>query len=151
MSALQAEPTTLFAPGHTATVSFNAACEAIDRAHAVLREPQSSLRRWRCLSEILAARKAFLNHSTVCTSADGPVAHLLKQKPRLTADVGRLGDDHVEIRHAFDGLIARASRQDGLDISPAEIDVLARRLAKHKFTSTGLAFEWANRDIGGEG
>ncbi len=151
MSALQAEPTTQFAPGHTATVSFNAACEAVQRAHAVLNEAPSNLRRWRCLSELLAARKAFLNHAIVCTSADGPVAHLLLQKPRLTADVDRLGDDHIQIRREFDGLIARTSRQGGLDLSPVEVELLARRLAKHKFTSTGLAFEWANRDIGGEG
>ena len=152
MSALQTESVVLNqAAARTASASLEAAVRSVESAKAILDDSPSSLRRWRCLSELLVARKAFLNHSAVCTSEGGPLLHLVDQKPRLNAHICRLRSEHDELRRDFDNLIARASRQEGQDLDSSEIGLLGQRLDRPRFTSTGLAFEWANRDIGGEG
>jgi hypothetical protein len=150
MSALLAE-TARPTVARTASASLEAACSSLATARSILEEPRSSLQRWRSLSELLVARKAFVNHSAACASESGPLVHLVAQKPRLTTRVARLDDDHSHIRRQFDRLIAGASRQDSIDIDSSELDLLGRSLGKHQSMSTSLAFEWANRDIGGEG
>lgn len=151
MSTLQAEPAAISVRGRTAYLSLESAIQSLESATASLASDPSRLGRWRVLGELLAARKAFQNHSGACSSPNGPFLHVVNQKPRLQSRVRKIINDHGRIQAVLDRLIARISGDSAGAIEQGEFTRIMSAMRSHQLKSAEVAFEWANRDIGGEG
>ncbi len=125
-----------------------------DASQAIAREP-NRMGAWRLVANALEARKAFQVHTSICNSDSGPLLHLASTRPDLGSSLQGLFDDHVRIFSALDQLISRATATRGDNTESIEVlrSVVATsqtHMAAYEGRFHELAFEWANRDIGGE-
>lgn len=121
---------------------------------AIAREP-NRMGAWRLVANALEARKSFQVHTGICNSDAGPFLHLLESRPELGSSLQALFDDHARIFTAIDQLIARATATRGDNAEAVEVlrssaASAQATLAAYEIRFHELAFEWANRDIGGE-
>jgi hypothetical protein len=125
-----------------------------EASNAIAREP-NRMGAWRLVANALEARKAFQVHTGICNSEAGPLLHLLDSRPELGPSLQALFDDHARIFGAIDHLIARATatrgdNQGAVEILRAASASAQASLSAYEIRFHDLAFEWANRDIGGE-
>ena len=121
---------------------------------AIAREP-NRMGAWRLVASALEARRSFQVHTGICNSDAGPLLHLLDTRPELGPKLQSLLDGHARIFAALDNLIARATATRGDNADAVEVLRSASTsaqatLAAYEIRFHELAFEWSNRDIGGE-
>ena len=151
MSALLAEPRTRSLP--SATDLLHDASSAVDRAVLLLQTEGSRVARWRVVTQLIEARKAFSAHADQCRSGEGPLRHVVSVRPRLGPDVRDTIREHDHVLQQLDGLIASLTAGVGDETNAAALSSILKvssALITHQRHTTAIVYEWANRDIGGE-
>lgn len=147
MSVLQSEP----ARANVAAETTEAAANAIETALGAVRGEHPAVDRWQLAAGLLAARTALVKHAGACSSEYGPLSHLVEARPRLGPAVERALNDHTILQREIDRLISRVNKNDVQAGHDRPARLLAGAIRAHQRRVTAIAFEWANRDIGGEG
>jgi hypothetical protein len=152
MSALLAEPRPAHISG--ATTRLSDAIAAVDRAVRLFQTDGSRVARWRIVTQLIEARNALADHARLCAAESGPLRHVTTQRPRLAPDVQCTLDEHEPILRQVDGLVASLTvspADDGNGVAPLSATLkISGALLAHRRRCTGIVYEWANRDIGGE-
>lgn len=147
MSVLQSEPLR----ANVAAETTEAAANAIESALGAVRGEHPAVDRWQLAAGLLAARTALVKHAGVCSSEYGPLSHLVEARPRLGPAVDRALKDHTILQRETDRLIAQVNKNNARAEYGRRARALAYAIRAHQRRVTAIAFEWANRDIGGEG
>lgn len=124
-------------------------------AHSYFDEP-TRLSLWAITAAAVEAAQALQSHARECESESGVLAGLAASQPGMVASIERTWTDHeLAISQANDLVITATSVQ--ARTSPASTMLYqrallcARLIASHRGRVDGLVFDWALRDIGGEG
>lgn len=125
-----------------------------EAGNSVVREP-NRMGAWRLVASALQARKALTVHGNICASDGGPLLHLAEARPRLIPAVGHLAEDRHRLISRIDALVALANQAKVTGTGSAqrlraESARLMAALGAYERRFHAIAFEWANRDIGGE-
>jgi hypothetical protein len=93
----------------------------------------------------------FREHIDLTESPDGLYTEVIRTAPRLAGAVGRLTEEHVQLRGQIDDLLARVAAPGADPAAVRELGTaLLGRLVRHRQRGSDLVFEAYEFDIGGE-
>ena len=102
------------------------------------------------LREALAeVRAVFDAHVEEVEAADGLLAELVTEAPRLSNAVKRLNDEHPQLSKQIDACVALLDDADPHQIRGEVLDLLVA-LARHRHSGADLVYEAYHVDIGGQ-
>jgi hypothetical protein len=94
-------------------------------------------------------RLAWDGHVGEVEGPEGLLPELVAKAPRLSSKVGRLGEEHAELRERIDEALVHLGSADVADVRAELLDVLVA-IARHRQAGADLVYEAYNVDIGGE-
>jgi hypothetical protein len=94
----------------------------------------------------------FREHMDVTEGPGGLHEEMSRSAPWLSGPVGRLQEEHEEIRRSLDDLLARepATGDASIDQAREDATLLLGQLVRHRQRSADLLYEALEVDIGGE-
>lgn len=99
-------------------------------------------------SALTDMRDAFDAHVEEVEAADGLLAEVMTDCPRLSSRVERLRDDHPTLSGRIDACRARLDEPDPAEIRSEVLDLLVA-LVRHRHAGADLVYDAYNVDIGG--
>jgi hypothetical protein len=122
---------------------------------ALAAPPRRGLSTWaeRVQAALVELSGDLREHVAITEGAEGMYAELMAQAPRLSGQMNRLAQEHVQIKEALEALLAETTAPDVEDHADRVRDLGTRLLAtlfRHRQRGADLFYEAYEVDIGGD-